>query len=84
MPTRPPKTPKRLAVEKLVERADELLRHDELSMDQQRQLMAVKRYLNLEDRANSKVGQSALKCAEMLIDIVKLDIYQRRYGLQPT
>ncbi|MCZ6643830.1 MAG: hypothetical protein O7F71_19820, partial [Gammaproteobacteria bacterium] len=77
-----PKTPKRISVEKLVERADDLLLHDELTMDQQHQLTAVKHYLDLEDRPNSNVGQSALKCAEMLIDVVKLDIYQRRYGVQ--
>ena len=82
MPTRPNKTTKRLSVAKLVERADDLLRFDELTMDQQHQLMAAKRYLALEDRANSEVGQSALQCVEILIDNVKLGVYQRRYGVE--
>ncbi len=82
MPTRPKKKPKQLSVEKLAQRADDLLRYDELTMDQQHQLLAVKHYLGLEDRVNSEVGQSALHCAEMLIDIVKLEVYQRRYGVQ--
>ena len=84
MPTRPKKASKRLSVEKLIERADDLLRFNELTMDQQHQLLAAKRYLNLEDRPNSNVGQSALRCAELLIDNVKLDVYQRRYGVQHT
>ncbi len=82
MPTRPKKKPTQISVEKLVQRADDLLHYDELTMDQQHQLLATKRYLALEDRANTEVGQSALRCAEMLIDIVKLDVYQRRYGVQ--
>ncbi len=84
MPTRPKKASKRLSVEKLIERADDLLRFNELTMDQQHQLLAAKRYLDLEDRPNSNVGQSALRCAELLIDNVKLDVYQRRYGVQHT
>ena len=82
MPTRPNKTTKRLSVAKLVERADDLLRFDELTMDQQHQLMTAKRYLALEDRAKSEVGQSALQCVEILIDNVKLGVYQRRYGVE--
>ena len=82
MPTRPKKKPTLISVEKLVQRADDLLHYDELTMDQQHQLLAAKRYLALEDRANTEAGQSALCCAEMLIDIVKLDVYQRRYGVQ--
>ncbi len=82
MPTRPNKTTKRLSVAKLMERADDLLRFDELTMDQQHQLMAAKRYLALEDRAKSEVGQSALQCVEILIDNVKLGVYQRRYGVE--
>ncbi len=81
MPTRAKKTPKRLSVGKLVQRADELLGSDELTMDQQHQLLVAKRYLDLEEHPNSKVGQAALGCAEILIDDVKLDVYQRRYGV---
>lgn len=84
MPTRPKKAAKRLSVEKLVQRADDLLRFSELTMDQQQQLLAAKRYLDLEDRPNSNVGQSALRCVKLLIDNVKLDVYQRRYGVQHT
>ena len=84
MPTKPKskRKPEGLSIQKLVKRTDELLIYDELTMDQQRQLMAVKRYLILEDRPESAVGQSALCCAEMLIDAVKLDVLQRRYGVQ--
>ena len=84
MPTKPKskKKPEGLSIQKLIERADELLIHDELTIDQQHQLMAVKQYLSLEDRPDSSVGQSALRCAEMLIDAVKLDVFQRRYGVQ--
>ena len=81
MPNRSKKNPQRLSIEKLAQRADDLLRHDELSMDQQHQLMAVKRYLSVEDRPDTPVGQSALVCAELLINNVKLDVFQRRYGV---
>jgi len=74
---------KRLTVEKLLSQADDLLRHEELSQDQQHQLLTVKRYLMFKPDASTDEGQAALACANIVIDQARLSVYQRRYGLTP-
>ncbi|MCZ6709113.1 MAG: hypothetical protein O7B25_01980 [Gammaproteobacteria bacterium] len=75
--------PKPLSVDKLMSQADSLLRHEELSLDQQHQLLAVKRYLIYKPDAGSNEVQAALACAHIVIDHAQLSVYQRRYGLTP-
>jgi hypothetical protein len=78
-----PRAPKRLTVAKLMAQADALLRHEELSLEQQHQLLSVKRYLMFEPDASTDEGQAALTCVHMVIDHAQLSVYQRRYGLTP-
>ena len=75
--------PKRLAVAKLMAQADSLLRNEELSLEQQHQLLTVKRYLMFEPDASTNEGQAALACANIVINHAQLSVYQRRYGLTP-
>jgi hypothetical protein len=77
------RTPKRLSVGKLMVQVDSLLRHEELSLEQQHQLLTVKRYLMFEPDASSDEGQAALACANIVVDHAQLSVYQRRYGLTP-
>ena len=77
------RAPKRLTVAKLMTQVDALLRHEELSLEQQHQLLSVKRYLMFEPDASTGEGQAALTCAHMLIDHAQLSVYQARYGLTP-
>jgi hypothetical protein len=77
------RAPKRLTVARLMAQVDALLRHEELSLDQQHQLLSVKRYLMFEPDASTDEGQAALMCAHMVIDHAQLSVYQRRYGLPP-
>ncbi len=58
------------------------MKDEELTIDQQHQLRTVMRYLELEPDTTTSHGQAALRCAELLIDNVRLNVYQRRYGLQ--
>ncbi len=75
--------PKRLTVGKLMEQVDSLLRYEELSLDQQHQLLTVKRYLIFKPNGSTNEGQAALACAHIVIDSARLSVYQRRYGLTP-
>jgi hypothetical protein len=75
---------KRLSVDKLMSQLDSLLRHEELSLDQQHQLLTVKRYLAYKPDASSNEGQAALACAQIVVDQAQLSVYQRRYGLTPV
>ncbi|MDH3641442.1 MAG: hypothetical protein OES38_05060 [Gammaproteobacteria bacterium] len=74
---------KRLSVGRLMEQVDSLLRTEELSLDQQHQLLTVKRFLMFEPEASTDEGQAALACAHIVIDQARLTVYQRRYGLTP-
>jgi hypothetical protein len=78
-----PRTSKRLSVSRLIEQVDALLRRAELSLEQQHQLLTVKRFLMFEPDASSNEGQAALACVQIIIDHVRLSVYQRRYGLTP-
>lgn len=73
----------RLEADKLLVRVDALLRHEELTMDQQHQLLTVKRYLVLDPDPRRQETQAALACAEIVVDTTQLNVYQRRYGLTP-
>jgi hypothetical protein len=73
----------RLNVGKLMEQVDSLLRHEELTLDQQHQLLTVKRFLMFEPDARTDAGQAALACAAIVVDQAQLSVYQRRYGLTP-
>jgi hypothetical protein len=75
--------PTRLTVANLMEQVDSLLRHEDLNLDQQHQLLTVKRYLMFDPDASSEEVQAALACASIVIDQAKLSVYQRRYGLTP-
>ena len=66
-----------------MEQVDTLLRTEELSLDQQHQLLTVKRFLMFEPDASTDEGQAALACAHIVIDQARLTVYQRRYGLTP-
>jgi hypothetical protein len=72
---------KRLTLQHLLGVADQLMKDEELTVDQQHQLRTVMRYLELEPDTTTTHGQAALRCAELLIDNVRLNVYQRRYGL---
>ncbi len=72
---------KRLTIPYLHGVADQLLKDGELTVDQQHQLLTVVRYLELEPDTTSAHGRAALRCAELLIDNVRLGVYQRRYGV---
>ena len=74
---------KRLSVSRLMEQVDSLLRTEERSLDQQHQLLTVKRFLMFEPEASTDEGQAALACAHIVIDQARLTVYQRRYGLTP-
>jgi len=73
----------RLSVGKLMDQVDALLRHEELTLDQQHQLLTVKRYLMFEPDASRDECQAALACAHIVVNQVQLAVYQRRYGLTP-
>ena len=73
----------RLQADKLMVRVDTLLRHEELSVDQQHQLLTVKRYLRLNPDPETEETQAALACAEIVVNYAQLAVYQRRYGLTP-
>ncbi len=75
------KPDKRLTVPYLHGVADQLLKDSELTIDQQHQLHTVVRYLELDPDTSSTHGRAALRCAELLIDNVRLGVYQRRYGV---
>ena len=75
------KPDKRLTVPYLHGVADQLLKDSELTVDQQHQLLTVVRYLELEPDTTSDHGRAALRCVELLIDNVRLGVYQRRYGV---
>ena len=73
----------RLEADKLLVRVDALLRNESLSVDQQHQLLTVKRYLVLNPDPQSRETQAALACAEIVVDNTQLSVYHRRYGLTP-
>lgn len=73
---------KRLTLQHLLGVADQLMKDEELTIDQQHQLRTVMRYLELEPDTTTSHGQAALRCAELLIDNVRLNVYQRRYGME--
>jgi hypothetical protein len=73
----------RLEADKLLVRVDSLVRREELTVDQQHQLLTVKRYLMLDPDPQTKETQAALACAEIVVDNTQLHVYQRRYGLTP-
>ena len=73
----------RLEADKLLGRVDALLHNESLSVDQQHQLLTVKRYLVLNPDPQSRETQAALACAEIVVDNTQLSVYQRRYGLTP-
>ena len=79
----PSSKPKPLTVAKLMAQVDSLLRHEELSLDQQHQLLTVKRYLMFEPDGSTNEGQAALACAQIVVEQAQLSVYQRRYGLTP-
>ena len=70
-----------LEADKLLVRVDELLRREDLTVDQQHQLLTVKRYLTMDPDPQSEETQAALACVEIVVDTAQLDVYQRRYGL---
>ena len=72
---------KRLTLPYLHGVADQLMKDADLTVDQQHQLLTVVRYLELEPDTSSTHGRAALRCAELLIDNVRLAVYQRRYGV---
>jgi hypothetical protein len=82
-PSASSRAPKRLTVAKLMEQLNALLRHEELTQDQQHQLLTVKRYLTFEPDASNDEGQAALACAHIVVNQAQLSVYQRRYGLTP-
>jgi hypothetical protein len=69
-----------LSPDELLRRTDELLAEEDLSTDEQKQLFTAKSYLLAETRARTEVGQKALACAKVIIDLVQLSVYRRRLG----
>jgi hypothetical protein len=70
-----------LSPDKLLNDADSLLR-EKLTVDQQHQLLTVKRYLELEPDITTTHGQAALRSAELLLEGVRGKIHLRRHGIQ--
>lgn len=69
-----------LSPDDLRRRTDELLCGEDLTTDEQKQLFTVKSYLLSEAHPKTDVGQKALACAKIIIDLVQLAVYKRRRG----